>query len=372
MMDLRNAVRTMLSSLGSQDSREKANTLGCKLLSAKRSLLIATEASAMEVLKLRGRSVTQDMKVLVTGGTGFIGSALAHELERRHYDVWACDLKHCDQEKFVRCDVSEFRQVERMFEQQDFDFVYHAAAEYGRWNGEEYYENLWVTNAIGAKNILRMQERHKFRAVYFGSAECYGDYEGVMTEDVMEKVPIKQMNDYAISKWANELQVMNSAAMMGTDSVRVRPFNVYGPGEHYTPYRGFVPKFIYLALHNRPYTVYLGHKRTLEYVGDVCRALANIVTAFKPGEVYNLGGDKQYGVKEVSDLILRTIGKNDSLVTYEESEPHTTRIKTPDSSKARKDLDFRLTVPLEEGLKRTVEWFKQEYARPVSSTIPRS
>jgi dTDP-glucose 4,6-dehydratase len=310
------------------------------------------------------------MKVLVTGGTGFIGSTLVKELERRRYDVWACDLMHSSRAKFIRCDVSEFRQVERMFEAHKFDFVYHAAAEYGRWNGEEYYENLWLTNAVGTKNMLRMQERRKFRAVYFGSAECYGDYKGVMTEDVMDKVPIKQMNDYAISKWTNELQVVNSANMMGTESVRVRPFNVYGPGEHYTPYRGFVPKFIYLALHNQPYTVYVGHKRTLEYIADIVQALANIMTAFKPGEVYNLGGDKQYEVKQVSDLILRTIGKSDSLVTYEQSEPHTTQVKTPDSSKAKRDLGFRLTVGLEEGIKKTADWFKQEYGKSSASNLP--
>jgi dTDP-glucose 4,6-dehydratase len=184
-----------------------------------------------------------------------------------------------------------------------------------------------------------------------------------MSEDVVDKVPIKQMNDYAISKWVNELQIMNSAAMFGTETVRVRLFNVYGPGEHYTPYRGWIPKFIYKALRDEPYTVYLGHKRTLEYVEDVCRALANIIDNFKPGEVYNLGGDQQYEVKFVSDLILKLLGKDDSMVTYREAEPFTTRVKTPDSSKAKRDLDFKQAVPLEEGMKRTVEWFKELYCK---------
>ena len=198
----------------------------------------------------------------------------------------------------------------------------------------------------------------------FGSAEVYGDYDGVMSEDVMDRVPIKQMNDYAIVKWVNELQIMNSAAMFGTETVRVRLFNVYGPGERYTPYRGWIPKFIYKAMHDEPYTVYLGHKRTLEYVGDICRTLANIIDNFKAGEVYNLGGDTQYEVKYVSDLILRLLGKDDSKVAYKESEPFTTRVKTPDSSKAKRDLGFKLTVPLEEGMRRTVEWFKKLYGEP--------
>ena len=300
-------------------------------------------------------------KVLVTGGRGFIGSNLVKELKRRGHEVWICDLMHCEMENYIRCDVSKFRQVEKLFEEVNVDYVYHAAAEYGRWNGEDYYENLWLTNAVGTKNILKMQEKKRFRMIFFGSAEVYGDYDGVMSEDVMEKIPIRQMNDYAISKWVNELQIMNSAAMYGTETVRVRLFNVYGPGEHYTPYRGFIPKFIYKALRDEPYTVYLGHKRTLEYVEDICRALANIIDNFKPGEVYNLGGDKQYEIKYISDLILKTLGKDDSKVTYKDAEPFTTRVKTPDSTKAKRDLGFRITVEPEEGIPKTIEWFKKVY-----------
>jgi dTDP-glucose 4,6-dehydratase len=300
-------------------------------------------------------------RVLVTGGSGFIGSNLVRELNKRGHEVWLCDLMHCAKENFVRCDVSKYHQVERMFETHDFDYVYHAAAEYGRWNGEDYYENLWSTNAVGTKNILRLQENKKFRLIFFGSAEVYGDYDGVMSEYVMDKIPIKQMNDYAISKWVNEMQILNSAAMHGTESVRVRLFNVYGVGEHYTPYRGWIPKFIFKALRDEPYTVFLGHKRTLEYVGDICRTLANIIDNFRPGEVYNLGGDTQYEIKHVSDLILKSLHKDDSRVTYREAEPFTTKIKTPDSSKAKRDLGFKLTISVEEGIRRTVEWFKALY-----------
>ena len=302
-------------------------------------------------------------RVLVTGGRGFIGSNLVRELEKRGNEIWACDLMHSDLDNYVRCDVSKYRQVERIFEEHEFDFVYHAAAEYGRWNGEDYYENLWLTNAVGTKNILRAQEDRKFRMIFFGSAEVYGDYDGVMNENVMDKVPIKQMNDYAISKWVNELQIVNSAIMFKTETVRVRLFNVYGVGEHYTPYRGWIPKFIFKAIRDEPYTVYLGHKRTLEYVEDVCRTLANIIDNFKPGEVYNLGGDRQYEIKYVSDLILKNLGKDDSKVTYQETEPFTTKIKTPDASKAKRDIDFKLTIPAEEGIKRTVEWFRMLYGK---------
>ena len=297
--------------------------------------------------------------ILVTGGLGFIGTNLVRELRGRGHNVWVADVRHSNDPKSIRTDVSVFRQVERVFDGHDFEYVYHAAAEYGRWNGEEYYENLWDTNAVGNKNILRMQEKKRFRMIFFGSAEVYGDYEGVMNEDVMDKVEIKQMNDYAMSKWVNEIQILNSTAMFDTETVRVRLFNVYGPGEHATLYRGFVPNFIYKAMNDLPYTVYLGHKRTLEYVGDICRAFASISERFKAGSIYNFGGDTQYEIKAVSDLILRHLGKSDSQVTYKQAEPFTTKIKTPDATKAKRDLGFELKVPVEEGIAKTIEWLRR-------------
>ncbi len=300
-------------------------------------------------------------RILVTGGRGFIGTHLVSELRKHGHETWVSDLLNCDDSQFIRCDVSEFRQVEKLFDHNDYALVYHLAAEYGRWNGEDYYENLWNTNAVGTKNLIRMQEKKHFRMVFFSSAEVYGDYSGRMSEDVMDKVPIKQMNDYAMTKWVGEMQVLNSASMFGTETVRIRPFNVYGPGEHYTPYRGFVPKFIYSGIHDLPYTVYLGHKRTLEYVNDICSALSNLTDTFKPGEVYNLGGETTYEIKQVSDMILKALGKTDSKVTYRKEEGFTTKVKTPDSSKASRDLGFKATMTVQDGIARTAEWFKDTY-----------
>lgn len=300
--------------------------------------------------------------VLITRGSGFIGSNLALELRNRGHHVTTCDLLSKEDERSIRCDVSKFRQVERLFEDHDFEYVYHAAAEYGRWNGEAYYENLWLTNAVGTRNILEMQKKKRFRMMFFGSAEVYGDYDGVMSEDVMEKMPIRQMNDYAITKWVNELQIRNFAIMFNTETLIFRLFNVYGPGEHYTSYRGVIPVFIYKALHNQPYTVHKGHKRTFEYIGDICRTLGNMIDNFKAGEVYNLGSEKQYTIEHVSELILNSLGLDDSLVSYKDGEAFTTRYKIADSSKAKRDLNHSLTIHLETGIERTVEWFKTQYS----------
>lgn len=301
-------------------------------------------------------------KILVTGGAGFIGSHLVKELRRRGHEVWFCDIVHSRDPKSIRCDIREYRQIEKIIDiTSGFEYVYHLAAEYGRQNGEHYYENLWMTNVVGTKHIIRLMEKEKFKLIFFSSAEVYGDYDGIMSEDLPEKIHIHLLNDYAMTKWVGEMMIKNSAMQYGTESVIVRPFNVYGPGEHYHPYRGFIPKFIYHALNNIPYTVYLGHKRTLEYIDDFVSAVANIVDNFKPGEVYNIGGDEVYEVKYVSDLILKYLGKNDSLVTYKEAEPFTTRIKRPDSAKAKRDLNWRAVVKPEEGIFKTVNWFMKEY-----------
>jgi len=303
---------------------------------------------------------------LVTGGSGFIGTNLVAELESRGHEVIAADLLNTDREHYIRADVRNFRQLERIFENNTFDYVYHLAAEYGRWNGEDYYENLWETNCIGTKHMIRLQEKKKFRMIFYSSAEVYGDYEGRMTEDVMVHNPISdtyQMNDYAITKWAGELMCLNSAKMAGTETVRVRPVNCYGPHEHYSPYRGFIPKFIWHALHDTPYTVFKGHKRIIDFVEDSCRTWANIVDNFIPGEVYNVAGKPEWerDIKQYSDLILKAIGKDDSLVTYEEAEPFTTKIKTIDCSKAERDLNHNPKITPEEGIKRTVEWMRWNY-----------
>ena len=307
------------------------------------------------------------MKILVTGAAGNIGTNLCNELRSRGHKVIGCDLYNTEREDYIRCDVKHYRQLEKVFNDLGkFDYVYHLAAEYGRWNGEAYYENLWMTNMIGTKNILEFQTKLGFKMIFFSSCEVYGDYTGFMTEDVMIDNKISdtfQMNDYAITKWAGELMCKNATTMFGNEIVIVRPLNCYGPYEHYTPYRGFIPKFIYLSLTNKPYTVFEGHKRIIDYVEDSCFTFANISDNFIPGEVYNVGGKVEWemDIKEYSDIVLNITGGNYDLVTYKESENFTTKIKTVDFSKAIKDLGHDPKIDPHEGISRTAKWMKSSY-----------
>jgi len=304
-------------------------------------------------------------KILLTGGRGFIGTNLTNELRLRGHEVWTCDILQGEDPQHIKADTGVYQQVDVIFRQHKFDFVYHLAAEYGRWNGEDHYENLWRTNVIGTKNMLRLQEQHRFKMIFFSSAEVYGDYDELMSEDVMERIPLKQMNDYAISKWAGELQCLNHTAMFGVEVVRVRPVGCYGPHEYYSRYRGVIPIFVYHCLMNKSFTVYKGHKRIFDYVEDTCRTFANIVDNFIPGEVYNIGSKEDWviSIEELADIILKETGASPKLAEYRGEEGFTTRVKVVDFSKSRRDLKHEATIDIHEGIKRYVAWARKVYGK---------
>lgn len=313
-------------------------------------------------------------RILITGSKGVIGSYLTKMLTDKGHQVFGVDLHHAFGEigwqqemsktkpNYTRCDIADFRQIERVFEKfGPFDFVYNTAAEFGRWNGEDYYEQLWRSNVIGTKNVVRLQEKFHFKLIHFSSSEVYGDYDGVMVEDIMDKVEIKQLNDYAMSKWVNEMQIRNSATQYNTESVIVRLFNTYGPGEWFHPYRSVNCKFCYHALHGLPVVVHKGHYRSSTYLEDTCRTLSNIVDNFKPGEVYNIGGLEYHDIETLVEIIWKNTNADTDLIEYRDAELMTTRSKKVDVSKAQRDLDHKLTVTLEIGVKSTIDWMKEHY-----------
>jgi len=182
-----------------------------------------------------------------------------------------------------------------------------------------------------------------------------------MVETVMDHHEIKQMNDYAMSKWVNEMQVRNSAQQYGTESVVVRLFNTYGPGEYYSPYRSVNCRFLYCALTNTPWTVFRGHSRTSTFLADTVRTLVNITDNFKAGETYNIGGNDLHTIEELSDVVIKVTGASPSLVRYCDAEILTTKDKRVDISKSVRDLDHRNTISLEKGMRLTAEWIRSVY-----------
>ena len=313
------------------------------------------------------------MKILVTGVLGVIGSKLEEILKIRGHEVFGVDLYHTSRvyghglgkvqsDDYFRCDIGEFRQIEQVIEYVKPDLVYNCAAEFGRWNGENFYEKVWKSNVIGMKHIIRLQEKHGFKLVHCSSSEVYGDYEGVMYEDVLDKTPIIQMNDYAMSKRVNEMQIHNSRSQFGTNSVMVRFFNTYGPGEWYHPFRSVNCLFTYDLLNGKPITVFKGHSRTSTYIYDSVRTLANISDNFIDGETYNIASDQEHTIENLAELLVKYTKADPSLVDYREhGEILTTKHKHVDASKSVRDLDHKNTVSLEEGVWETVQWMKEHY-----------
>jgi dTDP-glucose 4,6-dehydratase len=321
------------------------------------------------------------MKILVTGCKGTVGTPLVKELRERGHHVFGIDLMHAPGEhgyttvmseedhNYCRCDIREYRQLLRLFEHYEFDFVYNCAAEFGRWNGEDYYEKVWETNCIGLKHLLILSHLYAFKLLHFSSAEVYGDYPNVIFENTMEEVEIKQMNDYAISKWANEMQILNWQIMHPTSEItRVRLFDTYGPGEIYHPYRGVIAKFAHHALHRIPVTLWSGHTRCGVYIDDMIDGLANICENFHKGRVYNLASQVPYTIMDVAQLIWKYAEADWGLVNVvEDHEILTTVTKIADSSLARKEIGFKTDTPLAVGLKKTVEWMREYYGLPQNS-----
>ena len=107
--------------------------------------------------------------------------------------------------------------------------------------------------------------------------------------------------------------------------------------------------------------MYATHTRSWLYVDDAISALANIATNFKAGEVYNIASAEDVGMKDLSDAIVRLCKGDDKLITVKDEEGMTTHHKKVDNAKAKRDLSLQLKVPLEEGLRRTVEWMRETY-----------
>jgi dTDP-glucose 4,6-dehydratase len=302
-------------------------------------------------------------KILVTGSLGTLGHPLVRELKARGHDVWQCDVPNAGEEQYLRADISSYRQLEKVFRAEQYDYVYHLAAEFGRLNGEEYYETLWQTNVIGTRNVLELQREHEFKLIFASSSEIYGDrHEDVLHEDIPLQQSIIQQNDYAVTKWVNEIQVMNFEKRYGSPVVRCRFFNAYGPGEYYHRYRSVVCLFCYRAMFDLPYEVYDGYHRVFMYIDDFIPTLANVCERFKPGEVYNIGGEDYRSVRELSDRILAYLGKDDSLVRYLPEDFHNVQNKRPDITRARRDLGHDPQIRIEDGVPRTIEWMQAVYA----------
>lgn len=317
------------------------------------------------------------MNILVIGSEGTIGRSLVKRLKQDdHNTVYSSDLQHHHDliddkfEGFMRCDIANYRELQKVLLWKDFDYIYFLAAEFGRVNGEEFYEQLWNTNVIGVKNLLRIMMDFciKSKVIFFSSSEVYGELQtpdGFLHEEDMLKYSIIQHNDYAISKWVNEKQIINAQKIKpDLNMFRVRLFNSYGK-ERYTPYRSVVCLFCYRMLKNLPITIYKDYYRVFMYIDDLMNTLSNVPKIpwdRMNHKAINIGGTEYCSVKDMFDVIhLNVPDYPTSKVEFLDIDSHNTVAKRPNISQAISILGHHPDTLLSEGIPKTLEWMKEVY-----------
>lgn len=306
------------------------------------------------------------MRVLVTGCQGTIGRRLVPALREGEGapEVFGCDLQHHRDASYMRADVADYRELAAVIEVAQPDVVYHLAAEFGRHNGEDYYGHVWRTNVIGTRNLLELQTRAGFRLVFASSSEVYGElHEDPIREDASERIPLRQHNDYAISKWVNERQIQNFEERHGIEVMRLRFFNAYGY-EDFHPYRSVVCLFAHAALTGEPLTVFRGYHRTFMHMDDFVPSLARAWRPehFMAGTAVNLGGREYRPVEDVALIACETAGRDpERAIVWVGEDEHNVRSKRPDITRAEKLLLHDPRIALEEGVPQTVRWMAQRY-----------
>lgn len=301
------------------------------------------------------------MRILVTGSEGFLGRHLVRELRSKGHYVFGCDLIHSIDPESARADIAEYRQVAPLFEM-EFDCVYNLAAEFGRKNGQNYYEQMWRSNVVGTRNIIDLCIKHDVRLIHASSSEAYGDGWGdnhiLRESDLNQKVP-EFHNEYALSKYTNEHQIA-IARERGLRSTTLRFFNAYGPGEYYSPYRSVVCLFIYSVLHGLPITVYLNYHRSFMYIDDWSRTVSRVCDGVCPEPVYNIAGEEYTSVEELFKIVSDYIDIP-TTVSYRDKEEFQIQNKRADISLARRDLSHGCLTPLRDGIEKTIDWMVHEY-----------
>lgn len=323
------------------------------------------------------------MRILISGSEGALGSVLKDALRAQGHDVYGCDLKHTADPQVMRADVAERRQVSRVFDFARPDLVYWFAAEFGRLNGVAYYEQLWKTNMIGTQNGVEESIRANATFVFASSSEAYGLADQYtkpgesLREELLDRHPPQFHNEYALSKWTNERQIFTSAVNNGLDAIVLRFFNVYGPGEYFSPYRSVACQFLYRALTDMSVTVHKDSSRSHLYVGDWADTVSRIpdcvenIFSNRSGRwygsgsskvpVFNIGSDELVTNEELWNKILEIVPHTKSNVTLRGAEQSNLPTKIANSDMASLWLGHSPVVSLAEGLQRTRDWMGEVY-----------
>jgi dTDP-glucose 4,6-dehydratase len=304
------------------------------------------------------------VRILVTGGAGFIGSAFVrlaagagHEVTVLDKLTYAGDPARLDGAayRFYRGSITNRELVAAVLARERIEAVVNFAAESHVDRSILDASPFIETNVRGTQVLLEAARTHKLQKfVHVSTDEVYGELgpTGAFTEES----PLRPNSPYAASKAAADLLVLAYHRTYGLPACLVRPCNNYGPWQY--PEK-LIPVVIYKALAGEPVPVYGTGRNVREwlYVEDCCAGVLAALEKGRPGAVYNLGSGEERPNLEVVRAILNLLGKGEELITFVKDRPgHDFRYRL-DSSRAAAELGFAPRVPFEEGLARTVEWY---------------
>jgi len=314
------------------------------------------------------------MRLLVTGGCGFIGSNfIRYVLE--HYQpemitnldalTYAGSLESTadflpefgDRYEFVRSDITDFGRVDEVLSNHSYFAVVNFAAESHVDRSIATPENFIQTNIVGASNLLDAARRHGVkRFVQVSTDEVYGS----LGENgrFSELSPINPSSPYSASKAAADLLVLAAHKTYGQDVVVTRCSNNYGP---YQFPEKLLPVAILRALAGDPVPVYGDglNVRDWIHVEDHCAAIFDVLMQGRAGEIYNVGADSERTNLEIVRAILAHLGRSEELINFVVDRPGHDRRYAIDSTKVRAEIGWKPLHNLERGLAETIEWYRQ-------------
>jgi len=314
------------------------------------------------------------MHVLVTGSCGFIGCHLVRilletkgiarvtSLDALTYAGNLKNLASVEKEprhRFVRGDIADADGVERLFSEGRFDVVLNLAAESHVDRSIESAAPFIRTNVLGTQVLLDAARRHGVgRYVQVSTDEVYGSLELGGADRFRESTPLAPRSPYAASKAAGDYLVLAAHHTHKQDALITRCSNNYGPFQF--PEK-LIPLMTLNAFRDKPLPVYGDGKNVRDWihVEDHCRGIVAALQRGRAGEVYNLGADNEWANLDLVRLLLRIVGKPESLITYVKDRPGHDRRYAIDSAKARRELDWAPAIDFETGLRRTVAWYKE-------------
>lgn len=311
-----------------------------------------------------------NLKVLVTGGAGFIGSNLADKLLEWKNNVTIYDnfdeyyankennIQHLTKNKFfklVNADVLDYETLLTAIK--GADLVFHLAAQPGVRVSMEHPTKTTTVNVLGTLNVLRAAKEAGVKKVVFAStSSVYGEAKYLPIDEEHPTVP---MSVYGASKVAAEkmCQVFND--QLGLPVVMLRYFTVYGPRQR--PDMAF-HKWIKAYFDNEPIRIYgTGNQgRDFTFISDIVKGTLRAAEVEDiDGEVFNLGGGSKISVNDVVQLLLNELGQNAPKVVYESTKLGDVPDTHANIQKAKKMLDFKPTIRVKDGLKMYVDWYRK-------------